>query len=181
MLHEAEGSEPGGPEGEKALLSSIRKSFPDWRWDIEEMLAAEDKVVTRYVVRGTHQGAYMGAAPTNKEVAITGINIVRLEGGKIVESWGNSYQLGWLRQIGVVPAEVRFYVREPSADDLPQLLVGRGQLGSSLASSRAPSRSSGVRPRAVMPSRPVMSPAARSAFRMASSVASAAAWKSGDV
>jgi predicted ester cyclase len=106
--HEAEGSEPGGPEGEKALLSSIRESFPDWRWDIEEMLAAEDKVVTRYVVRPAHQGAYIGAAPTNKEVAITGINIVHLEGGKIVESLGNSDQLGWLRQIGVVPAEVRF-------------------------------------------------------------------------
>jgi predicted ester cyclase len=72
------------------------------------MLAAEDKVVTRYVVRGTHQGKYMGAAPTNKEVTITGINIVRPEGGKMVESWGYSDQLGWLRQIGVVPAEVRF-------------------------------------------------------------------------
>ena len=42
------------------------------------------------------------------EVAFTGINIVRLEGGKIVESWGNSDQLGWMRQIGVVPAEVHF-------------------------------------------------------------------------
>src|SRR5215204_2960218 len=47
------------------------------------------------------------------------------------------------------------------------------------ASSSAPSRRSGVRPRAVISSRPLMSPAARSAFRMASSVASAAAWKSG--
>ncbi len=36
------------------------------------------------------------------------INIVRLEGGKIVESWGYSDQLGWLRQLGVIPDEVRF-------------------------------------------------------------------------
>jgi predicted ester cyclase len=72
------------------------------------MLAAEDKVITRYVVRGTHRGEYMGAQPTGEEIAITGINIVRLEDGKVVESWGNSDQLGWLRQIGVVPAEVRF-------------------------------------------------------------------------
>jgi predicted ester cyclase len=50
----------------------------------------------------------MGAAPTGKEVSLTGINFVRLEGGKIVESWGNSDQLGWMRQIGVVPAEVSF-------------------------------------------------------------------------
>jgi predicted ester cyclase len=51
--HEAEGSEPGGAEGENELLSSIRESFLDWRWDIQEMLAAEDKVITRYVVHGT--------------------------------------------------------------------------------------------------------------------------------
>ena len=72
------------------------------------MLAAEDKVITRYVARGTHRGSYMGAAPTGTEVAFTGINIVRLEGGQVVESWGNSDQLGWLRQIGVVPAEIAF-------------------------------------------------------------------------
>lgn len=45
---------------------------------------------------------------TGTEVAFTGINIVRLEGGKIVESWGNSDQLAWMRQIGVVPVEVHF-------------------------------------------------------------------------
>jgi predicted ester cyclase len=72
------------------------------------MLAAEDKVITRYVARGTHRGSYMGAAPTGKEVAFTDINIVRLGGGQVVESWGNSDQLGWLRQIGVVPAEIAF-------------------------------------------------------------------------
>jgi hypothetical protein len=52
-------------------------------------------------------------------------------------------------------------------------------LESLLASSSVPSRTSGVRAWAVIPSRPFMSPAARSAFRMASSVASAAAWNSG--
>jgi predicted ester cyclase len=106
--HEADGSGPGGPEGEKELLSSVRESFPDWRWDIEDMLAVDDKVITRYVARGTHRGEYMGAAPTGKEVAFTGINISRLEGGKIVESWGNSEQLVWLRQIGVGPDEVSY-------------------------------------------------------------------------
>jgi predicted ester cyclase len=106
--HEAEGSAPGGPEGEKELVSSVAEAFPDWRWDIEDMLAVDDRVITRYVVHGTHRGEFMGAAPTGREVAFTGINISRLVGGKIVESWGNSDQLGWMRQIGVVPAEVAF-------------------------------------------------------------------------
>ena len=105
--HEA-GSEPGGPEDEKELLSSVAQAFPDWQWEIEEMLAVEDKVITRYVARGTHRGAFMGVPPTGVEVAFTGINIVRIEEGKIVESWGNSDQLGWMRQIGVIPAHVAF-------------------------------------------------------------------------
>ena len=107
--HEA-GSGPGSPDDEKELLSSVVEAFPDWRWDVQEMLAVDDKVITRYVARGTHRGEFefMGAAPTGKEVSFTGINIVRLEGGKIVESWGNSDQLGWMRQIGVVPVEVSF-------------------------------------------------------------------------
>ncbi len=102
------GSEPGGPEDEKELLSSVAEAFPDWRWDIEDMLAVDDKVITRYVARGTHRGEFLGAGPAGREVALTGINISRLQGGKIVGSWGNSDQLGWMRQIGVVPAEVAF-------------------------------------------------------------------------
>jgi steroid delta-isomerase-like uncharacterized protein len=106
--HEA-GSHPAtGPEAEKKLLTSVAEAFPDWRWDIQEMLAVEDKVITRYVARGTHRGEFMGAPPTGREVEAGGINIVRLKGGKIVESWGNSDQLGWLRQLGVIPDEVGF-------------------------------------------------------------------------
>jgi steroid delta-isomerase-like uncharacterized protein len=105
--HEA-GPEPGGSECEKKLLSTVAEAFPDWRWDVEDMMAEGDKVITRYVARGTHRGEFMGAPPTGEKVTLTGINIVRLEGGKIVESWGNSDQLGMLRQIGVIPAEVSF-------------------------------------------------------------------------
>jgi steroid delta-isomerase-like uncharacterized protein len=105
--HEA-GSQPAGPEAEKKVLVSVAEAFPDWRWDVQEMLAVEDKVITRYVARGTHRGEFMGAAPTGREVEVGGINIVRLKGGKIVESWGYSDQLGWLRQLGVLPDEVSF-------------------------------------------------------------------------
>jgi hypothetical protein len=53
-----EGSQPGGPE-EKELLSSVAEAFPDWRWDVEEMLAVDDKVITRYVARNA-QGRVHG-------------------------------------------------------------------------------------------------------------------------
>jgi predicted ester cyclase len=100
--HEA-GSEPGGPDDEKELLSSVAEAFPDWRWDVEEMLAVDDKVITRYVVRGTHRGEFMGAPPTGKKVAFTGINIVRLEGarswraGATATSWDGCGRSAWCR------------------------------------------------------------------------------------
>jgi predicted ester cyclase len=56
--HEA-GPEPGGSEGEKKLLSAVAEAFPDWRWDVEDMIAEGDKVSTRCVARGTHRGEFM--------------------------------------------------------------------------------------------------------------------------
>ena len=46
----------------------------------------------------------MGVAPTGKTVSLPGINIFRLRDGRIVERWGRLDDLGFLRQLGVVPA-----------------------------------------------------------------------------
>ena len=44
----------------------------------------------------------MGIAPIGKSVKVTGILIVRIANGKIVESWGETDALGWMQQLGVV-------------------------------------------------------------------------------
>lgn len=46
---------------------------------------------------------YMGGAPTGKRVTITGISILRIVGGKIVEEWGEMDNLGMMQQLGVLP------------------------------------------------------------------------------
>ena len=46
----------------------------------------------------------MGIAPTGNEVAITGITIHRIEGGKIVEEWENWDALGLMQQVGAIPS-----------------------------------------------------------------------------
>ncbi len=100
--HEA-GPEPSGPEGEKRLLSMMLAAFPDWHLTIEDQIAEGDKVVTRLRARGTHRGEFRGIAPTGRRVTVAAINIARLDGGKIVESWGNSDALGMMRQLGAIP------------------------------------------------------------------------------
>ncbi|MBV9280595.1 MAG: ester cyclase, partial [Chloroflexi bacterium] len=62
-----------------------------------------DKVVTRSTVRGTHQGPFLGIPATGKKVEVAQIDIWRLDGGKIVEHWGQDDRLGMLQQLGAVP------------------------------------------------------------------------------
>ncbi len=50
------------------------------------------------------RGKLMGILPTGKQFTITGINIVRVAGGRIVEEWVVFDQLGMLQQLGVMPA-----------------------------------------------------------------------------
>ncbi len=91
-------------EGLRAAGAMMRAAFPDWHSDLHLLVAEGDYVVERFTASGTHRGEFMGAAPTNRTVAMPGINIFRLRDGKIVERWGNLDVLGFLTQLGLVPA-----------------------------------------------------------------------------
>src|SRR3981081_2870566 len=97
------GCEFTGPEGVKQLVQSYRGAFPDVRLTINDQIAEGDKVVTRWTATGTHNGELMGIQPTHKHATVTGVDIGRFEGGKVVESWANYDMLGMLQQLGVVP------------------------------------------------------------------------------
>ena len=96
------GIEPG-LAGFKQLVTMFRSAFPDIQMTIEDIIAEGDKVVARSTMRGTHQGEFMGIPPTGKQFSATSIDIVRFAGGKGVEHWGNSDDLGMLQQLGVIP------------------------------------------------------------------------------
>jgi predicted ester cyclase len=93
--------QPGGPEGEKRLIAGARAAFPDLRYTLDDLLAAEgETVVVRWTARGTHRGKFRGIAPTGQEATWGGITIYRLTGGKLVAGWSKSDQLGLLQQLG---------------------------------------------------------------------------------
>ena len=77
---------------------------PYWRSEVHLLVAEGDYVVERFTASGTHRGEFMGAAPTNRTVTMPGINIFRFRDGKIVERWRNLDVLGFLVQLGVIPA-----------------------------------------------------------------------------
>jgi steroid delta-isomerase-like uncharacterized protein len=104
VIEHAPGPDQGpGREGFKHFVRSFRRAFPDLRITVEDLIAEGDRAVARITIRGTHQGDFMGAAPTGRAICITETNILRFQEGKIVEHWGNGDDLGLLQQLGVLP------------------------------------------------------------------------------
>ncbi len=77
------------------------KSFPDATTSIEELIADGDKVVTRWILRGTHKGEFSGISATGNKVENSGIMITRIENGKIVEDKEDYDTLGMMQQLGM--------------------------------------------------------------------------------
>jgi steroid delta-isomerase-like uncharacterized protein len=77
------------------------KSFPDATTSIEELIAAGDKVITRWILRGTHKGEFSGIPATGNKVENSGIMMTRIEKGKIVEDKEDYDVLGMLQQLGM--------------------------------------------------------------------------------
>jgi predicted ester cyclase len=93
-----------GPEGYKKLVTLYRSAFPDARMTLDDGLVDGDKVMVRWTARATHKGQLLNLAPTNRQITVTGIDVYRISGGKIQETWVNWDALGFLQQLGAVPA-----------------------------------------------------------------------------
>lgn len=93
----------GNLESLEKEIDSLRDGLSGFEVTINDMVAEGDKVVVRQTIQGTHQGEFMGVKPTGKQVRVTEIVIMRLKGGKIVESWVNLDHLGMMQQLGVIP------------------------------------------------------------------------------
>jgi steroid delta-isomerase-like uncharacterized protein len=92
-----------GREGLKEVLGMMRTAFPDMHWVVEEMVAEEDKVVTRFTWTGTHRGTFLGVPATGRSVKVKGVVIDQLAGGKMNYSRILMDSLGMMQQLGVVP------------------------------------------------------------------------------
>ena len=105
VLHEPD-QDLNGVEEAKQFLSSYIAAFPDMSVSVEDVVAEGDQVVTRWTMRGTHDGEVEEfGPPTGKRVELEGITIHRIEGGKIVEEWERYDNLGVMQQLGLISEE----------------------------------------------------------------------------
>ncbi len=94
------GNPPPGPEGQQRIAADFRAAFPDLRMSIDLMVAEEDMVVVRWTTEGTHSGPWGGVLPTGKHARFSGVNIFRIQDGKVVELWNHRDDLGLMQQVG---------------------------------------------------------------------------------
>ena len=95
---------PRGREGVKQLTATLRSAFPDFHATIDDIVAEGDKVVIRQTWSGTHKGEFMGVPPTGRRVSFGVIDIIRVDGGKFVEHWGQMDNMSMMQQLGAIPA-----------------------------------------------------------------------------
>lgn len=104
-----------GPEGAKAFAAALRSAFAGFHCTIEDQIAEGDRVVTRWTVRGIHEGEFEGIPPTGEPSTVTGITVFRIADGKIIEGWTNANVLDALdatHQRDHVPASPVMTMRE---------------------------------------------------------------------
>jgi predicted ester cyclase len=99
--HDPAPDQKPGPEGFKGFFATMRSAFPDLQVTGETMVADGDQLAVAYRMDGTHQGEFLGLAPTGRKVSFRGLQIARFADGKAVERWGSSDQLGMFQQLGV--------------------------------------------------------------------------------
>jgi steroid delta-isomerase-like uncharacterized protein len=92
-----------GVDAMKRFVAGYRRAFPDAQSTVEDQIAGDDKVVTRWRARGTHRGQLGPIAATDRQFEMDGVTIERIADGRIVEVWVARDELGLLGQLGMLP------------------------------------------------------------------------------
>jgi steroid delta-isomerase-like uncharacterized protein len=74
--------------------------FPDRTFSNEDIIVKGDKVIARFTFRGTHEGDVEGFPATGNKFETEGIEISRVESGKIIETWEAGDNLSFYQQLG---------------------------------------------------------------------------------
>jgi steroid delta-isomerase-like uncharacterized protein len=91
-----------GPKDYTPFYELFREAFPNMKIVVEDMVAEGDKVTARCSVRGKHEGNFRGIVATQRPIEFTGMTIVRIADGKIVEAWNNFDFMTMNRQVGLL-------------------------------------------------------------------------------
>lgn len=91
-----------GAQNFKPFYRNFRQAFPNVKITIGETVSDGDRIASVWHVSGLHEGDGIGVAPTNQPVDFTGIVLVKIKDGKIVESWNEFDFMKMYSQVGAL-------------------------------------------------------------------------------
>ena len=91
-----------GAEGVRTVIASLRRAFPDFHLQIEDLVVSGDTAWARMTATGTHKGSFTGHPPTGRRMRTDVFDVIRVADGRMVEHWGVPDRLGVLRQLGLL-------------------------------------------------------------------------------
>jgi predicted ester cyclase len=98
-VHHIADQDVHGPDAVKEMARSLREAFPDLRFLLEDLLMDADKVAVRWTALGRHAGPLGDLQATGRRARWTGIDLVRLRDGQIVELWASADAMGLYEQL----------------------------------------------------------------------------------
>ena len=102
VIHMAGAPEPDlSVEAFKQLVAGLLAAFPDLRITVVDQIIFGDKVATRWVAEGTHDGPLGEAQPTGKRAKFDGLILDHMIGEQVAERWEQWDQVGMLQQLGL--------------------------------------------------------------------------------
>jgi predicted ester cyclase len=120
--HAAMEGDPPGLEGVQMRFSAWAAAFAGAQAENKMILGRGDLLTAMYTLHAHHSGQFLGIPPTNREVAIPGMEIVRIRDGKIAEHWGIYDFIRTAEEIGTNLA----FIPRDGGEASPQLQVPWG-------------------------------------------------------
>lgn len=100
VMHFAEMPEPlRGRETWQQGFEMMKRAFPDLEAQVDDVVAAEDRVAVRVSFRGTHAGEFQGIPATGRTIHYASHEFYRVDDGLIVEEWICSDMASLFRQL----------------------------------------------------------------------------------
>lgn len=93
-----------GRETNRRFWAAFFTGLPDVTASLEDLIVDGDRVVGRFIYRGTHTGELLGIPATGKQVEMRTIDIWRVENDMFIEHWDELNLLEVFQQIGILPA-----------------------------------------------------------------------------
>ena len=103
VSHHADGDK--SREEFKGLCQAYFSAFPDLHIATEDLIAEGSKVTKVWTARSTHKGEFLGIPASGNKIQVKGIEVFRIENGRIAELWVSMDTLGMMQQIGVIPGK----------------------------------------------------------------------------